>query len=72
MRPDPGLGQVREMQSQGYMKGNALELTFRGKLNQYFSGQAQYTLGGADNNTSGITFPANSLDPGADWGALRQ
>ena len=57
------------MQSEGYLKGNALELTFRGKPSKYFSGQIQYTLSRTDNNTSGITFfPANSYDPGADWG----
>lgn len=67
--PNPSLGQVREMQSQGYLKGNALELTFRGKLNKYFSGQVQYTLSRTDTNTSGITFfPANSYDAAADWG----
>jgi len=69
LRPNPAFGQVREMQSAGYLKGNALELTFRGKLNKYFSGQVQYTLSRTDNNTSGITFfPANSYDAPADWG----
>jgi hypothetical protein len=68
-RPNPMLGQVREMQSEGYLKGNALELTFRGKPSKYFAGQVQYTLSRTDNNTSGITFfPVNSYDPGADWG----
>lgn len=69
VRPNSAFGQVREMQSSGYLKGNALELTFRGKLNKYFSGQVQYTLSRTDNNTSGITFfPANSYDAAADWG----
>jgi Carboxypeptidase regulatory-like domain len=69
VRPNPALGQIREMQSEGYLKGNALELTFRGKPSKYFAGQVQYTLSRTDNNTSGITFfPANSYDPGADWG----
>ena len=69
VRPNPTVGQVREMQSDGYLKGNALELTFRGKLNQYFSGQVQYTTGRTDNNTSGITFfPASSYNAAADWG----
>lgn len=69
LRPNAGLGQVREMQSEGYLKGNALELTYRGKLNKFFSGQVQYTLSRTDNNTSGITFfPANSYDAAADWG----
>jgi hypothetical protein len=68
-RPDPTFGQVRQIQSEGYLKGNALELTFRGKPSKYFSGQIQYTLSRTDNNTSGITsFPANSYNPSADWG----
>ncbi len=67
--PDPSLGQVRQLQSDGYLKGNTLELTFRGKPSKYFSGQVQYTLSRVRNNTSGITFfPANSYDPIADWG----
>ena len=69
VRPNSSSGQVREIQSEGYLKGNALELTFRGKPSKYFSGQIQYTLSRTDNNTSGITFfPANSYDPSADWG----
>jgi len=67
--PDPALGQVRQMQSEGYLKGNAVEFTFRGKPSKYFSGQIQYTLSRTDNNTSGTTFfPANSYDAAADWG----
>jgi Carboxypeptidase regulatory-like domain len=67
--PDPSLGQVRQIQSEGYLKGYALELTFRGKPSKYFTGQIQYTLSRTYNNTSGITFfPENSYDPSADWG----
>ena len=43
--PNPNLGQVREIQSEGYQKSAALELTFRGKPSKWFSGQAQYTFG---------------------------
>jgi hypothetical protein len=69
VRPNPTLGQVREIQSDGYLKGNSLELTFRGKPSRYFAGQVQYTLSRTYNNTSGITFfPANSYNPAADWG----
>lgn len=68
VRPDTTLGQVREIQSDGYQKSNALELTFRGRPSRFFSGQVQYTLSKTYNNTSGITyFPANSFDPAADW-----
>ncbi len=67
-RPNPAVGQLRQLQSEGYLKSNTLELTFRGRPSQYFTGQAQYTLGKTYNNTSGITyFPANSYAPGADW-----
>lgn len=69
VRPTPAIGQLREMQSDGYLKGNSLEVTYRGKLNKYFSGQVQYTVGRTYNNTSGITFfPANSYNAAADWG----
>lgn len=68
-RPNPNLGQVRQIQSEGYQKSNALEINFRGRPTKFFSGQAQYTLGKIYNNTSGITyFPANSNFPSSDWG----
>lgn len=68
VRPNPALGQVRLLQSEGYLKSNALELTFRGRVSNFFSGQAQYTFGKTYNNSSGITFfPANSYAPNAEW-----
>jgi hypothetical protein len=67
-RPNPALGQNRQIESQGYQKGNSLEITFRGQPTKYFSGQAQYILGKIYNNTSGITyFPGNSNFPNLDW-----
>ena len=67
-RPDPGLGQERQLQSEGYLKSNALEIGFRGRPVKFFSGQARYNLGKTYNNTSGITyFPADSHNPDADW-----
>jgi Carboxypeptidase regulatory-like domain len=67
-RPDLNLGQVRQMESEGYQKQNALELTFRGKPSKFLSGQAQYTLGKTCNNTGGITyFPGNSNFASLDW-----
>lgn len=68
-RPNPNLGQERLMQSEGYLKSNALEIGFRGRPAKWFTGQARYNFGETDNNTSGITyFPANSYVPNADWG----
>jgi hypothetical protein len=67
-RPDPNLGQDRQIQSDGYQKSNALELTFRGSPTKFLTGQVQYTFSKTYNNTSGVTFfPANSYDPSADW-----
>src|SRR5258706_13830373 len=58
-RPNPALGQVRQIQSEGYLKGDASELTFRGKPSKYFPGQIQYTLS---------CTAANSYNPFSDWG----
>ena len=67
-RPNSNYGQIRQIQSTGYQKGNSLELIFRGKPTKHLSGQAQYTLGKIYNNTSGITyFPGNSNFPWLDW-----
>ena len=71
--PNPTLGQVRDIQSEGYQKSAALELTFRGKPSKWFSGQVQYTFGKTYNNTSGITyFPGNSYDACGRLGAFGQ
>lgn len=68
VRPNTGIGQERQIQSDGYQKSNALEVTFRGKPSKFFNGQVQYTLSKTYNNTSGITyFPESSFDPAADW-----
>jgi len=67
-RPDSTFGQIRQIESEGYQKGNSLELLFRGKPTKHFVGQAQYTLGKSYNNTSGIRyFPGNSYFPSLDW-----
>jgi len=67
-RPNANLGQQRQMQSEGYLKSNALEVGFRGRPAKFLTGQARYNLGKTYNNTSGITyFPANSYYPMDDW-----
>ncbi|HEY8998045.1 MAG TPA: hypothetical protein VIM60_09105, partial [Edaphobacter sp.] len=66
-RPDMVLGQLRLIQSEGYAKGNLLELAFKARGSR-FTGQAQYTLGKSYNNTQSITwFPAYSYGAGNDW-----
>jgi hypothetical protein len=59
-RPNPDLGVVRQIESEGRQIGNALDLTLNGKAGHWFSGIAQYTLSRTNNNTGGIAwFPAN-------------
>jgi hypothetical protein len=67
-RPDATVGQVRQIQSEGYQKSTAMELSFRGRPTHLFTGQVQYTLSKTYNNTSGVTyFPGNSYLADADW-----
>ncbi len=67
-RPDTTLGQNQQFQSEGVQAGNALELTYRGRLTSYFNGQIQYRMSKTYNNTSGIiSFPANSYAPKTEW-----
>jgi hypothetical protein len=68
-RQDASLGQVQEIESAGSQAGDALEVSFKGRIKKVFNGLAQYTLSRTENNTSGVNFfPASSLDPLAEWG----
>jgi outer membrane receptor protein involved in Fe transport len=68
-RPDPTVGEVQQIESGGRALLNALDLSFRGQAGRWFSGQAQYTLARADNNTGGINwFPQNQYEPDNEWG----
>jgi hypothetical protein len=67
-RPDPAIGVVREVESSASSRAHALELMLRGKVGKFFSGTAQYTLGHARNNASGInSLPANNYDLTGEW-----
>ncbi|HEY0564729.1 MAG TPA: carboxypeptidase regulatory-like domain-containing protein [Terriglobales bacterium] len=66
-RPDPALGQVRVLDPHGHLSSNALEISFRGNIGKWFTGQAQYRLSKTLSDTDGITaFPANSYAPELD------
>ncbi len=66
--PNPQLGQVRQIQSEGQLKSDSLEISFQGEPGKFFTGQTQYVLGKTYNNTGGIAyFPADSYRPEADW-----
>lgn len=59
-RPDPNVGIVRQMESEGRQVGSGLDLTLSGNTGHWFSGMAQYTFSHTNNNTGGIGwFPAD-------------
>ena len=67
-RPDPSLNVLREIEASGTQITHSLEFSFRGNVTKYFAGMAQYTLGKAYNNSSGIaSFPANNYDLSGEW-----
>ena len=68
-RPNPNVGEIQQIESGGRQLVNALDLSFRVSTGRWFSGQAQYTLARAENNTGGINwFPQNQYDPNDEWG----
>ncbi len=78
-RPNPAIGVYRQIESSGHLQSDALELSFRGRITQYFNGMIQYTLGRAYNDIpgnysvstrgSGInSYPANNYDLSGEWG----
>jgi hypothetical protein len=68
-RPLADAGDIREIESAGRQAGDALELSFRGKLRKWLTGLVQYTLSRTRNNTSGVGFlPARNEAPLAEWG----
>ena len=67
-RPDPAYGRIREMQSEGFMEGSGLDVSYRGRLNKYFTGFGRYTWSHYESNTDGIGFfPENQLSPDGEW-----
>jgi len=68
-RPNPNFGQIQQIESGGRQLLNALDLSFRGNAGRWFSGQAQYTLSRAMNDTGGLNwFPQDQYHPNAEWG----
>jgi hypothetical protein len=67
-RPDANIGVLREIESAGRLRGNALKVSVNTKIGHVFSGMAQYTLGESFDNTGGIGwFPANQYDLAGEW-----
>ena len=67
--PDPQLGVLRQIESEGRQTGNAVDLTLSSIRSRWFSGLAQYTFSKTTNNTGGIAwFPANQYSLQGEYG----
>lgn len=67
-RPDSNYGIIRQMQTAGFFDGNGLDVSFRGRVNKYFTGFGRYTWSHYSSNTNGIGwFPQNQYAPNDEW-----
>ena len=69
VRPNPSIGVLREIESEGRRATDSLEFTLRGNVSRFFNGMAQYRLAFAHDNTSGINYlPPNAYNLSGEWG----
>jgi hypothetical protein len=67
-RPDPTYGRIRQMQPYAFFEGSGLDLSFRGRVNKYFTGFGRYTWSHYASNTNGIGwYPQNQYAPNDEW-----
>jgi hypothetical protein len=56
------------MQPEAFWEGSGLDISYRGRLNKYFSGFGRYTWSHYESNTGGIGwFPQNQYAPNDEW-----
>ena len=68
IRPDSTYGIIREMQPESIFQGSGLDISYRGRLNKYFTGFGRYTWSHYGSNTGGIGwFPQNQYAPDDEW-----
>jgi hypothetical protein len=68
LRPNPAYGRIRQMQPASFFEGSGMDISYRGRLNKYFTGFGRYTWSHYESNTGGIGwYPENQLDPEAEW-----
>ncbi|HEY1903348.1 MAG TPA: carboxypeptidase regulatory-like domain-containing protein [Terracidiphilus sp.] len=68
VRPDPAYGRIRQMQPESFWEGNGMDVSYRGRLNKYFTGFGRYTWSHYESNTGGIGwFPQNQYAPNDEW-----
>jgi outer membrane receptor protein involved in Fe transport len=67
-RPDPAIGTLREVESAGRLRSDALKIAIRTRVGHRFDAMVQYTLGRSYDDTDGIqAFPANQYDLTGEW-----
>ncbi|HEY2466398.1 MAG TPA: TonB-dependent receptor [Terracidiphilus sp.] len=67
-RPNPDYGLIRQMQPDAFFEGSGLDVSFRGRVNKYFTGFGRYTWSHYESNTNGIGwFPQNQYAPNDEW-----
>jgi hypothetical protein len=67
-RPNPAFGRIRQMQTEGFWEGDGMDISYRGRLNKYFTGFGRYTWSHYEANTGGIGwFPQNQAEPNDEW-----
>ncbi|HWG20649.1 MAG TPA: TonB-dependent receptor [Terracidiphilus sp.] len=67
-RPDPAYGRIRQMQPAGFVAGTAMDISYRGRLNKYFTGWGRYTWSHYESNSDGIWwYPQNQYAPNSEW-----
>ena len=68
-RPNPNFSQILQLQSGGIQRSDAMIVSFRGRIGNYFSGFSQYTWQHARADTEFSTFqPENQYDPNNEYG----
>jgi hypothetical protein len=68
VRPNPAFARIRQMQTEGYWRGDGMDVSYRGRLNKYFTGFGRYTWSHYDSDTGGIGwFPQNQYAPDDEW-----
>jgi hypothetical protein len=68
VRPNAAYGRIREMQPAGFLEGSGLDISYRGRLDKYFTGWGRYTWSHFESNTDGIGwYPQNQYAPDGEW-----
>ena len=68
LRPNPAYGRYRQMQPEGFLEGSGFDVSYRGRLNKYFTGWGRYTWSHYESNSDGIGFfPQNQYAPNDEW-----